>query len=424
MSHRTGAGRHYNGFVVISARTAAWLVAIAIGLFAWLFYMKSAMPPGVVRPGDPGPHAHHAAATTRIVTTALDGDDVLYAVEAVDDRVELFTSRDGGRTYSEPVIVAAGEAIDANGEARPKVAIGPGGEVLVSWTRRGQALYTGDIRFARSTDGGRTFSEPVTINDDGLPIGHRFDSLGVAPDGTVVLAWIDKRDLERATAAGESYAGAAVYVAVSRDAGATFGPNRKVQDHSCECCRIAMAFETDSTPVLFWRHVLPGGIRDHVAIRLSDDAGEAVRIGSDNWQIDACPHHGPALAVEPDGRYHFAWFTGAEPTGPAVFYAYSDDRGRTTTAPLRIGSGALAGHPTLAVAGGRLWLGWKEWRDDGTTAVLVMSSDDRGDTWSSPRTVATSGPNSDRPFLIVTRSDRVLLSWADPDDLMIVPVAD
>src|SRR5690606_40475909 len=124
------------------------------------------------------------------------------------------------RTYSEPVTVAAGEAIDANGEARPKVAIGPGGEVLVSWTRRGQALYTGDIRFARSTDGGRTFSEPVTINDDGLPIGHRFDSLGVAPDGTVVLAWIDKRDLERATAAGESYAGAAVYVAVSRDAGA------------------------------------------------------------------------------------------------------------------------------------------------------------------------------------------------------------
>src|SRR5690606_40959788 len=79
--------------------------------------------------GDPGPHAHHAAATTRIVTTALDGDDVLYAVEAVDDRVELFTSRDGGRTYSEPVIVAAGEAIDARSQQR-RVGEGSAGRAL------------------------------------------------------------------------------------------------------------------------------------------------------------------------------------------------------------------------------------------------------------------------------------------------------
>jgi hypothetical protein len=286
--------------------------------------------------------------------------------------------------------------------------------VLVSWTRKGEALYTGDIRFARSVDGGRTFSTPVTINDDGLAIGHRFDSLGVAPDGTVWLAWIDKRDLERATKLGEVYAGAAIYTATSTDGGATFSANRRVSDHSCECCRIGMAFEADATPVLFWRHVLPGGIRDHVVVRLA--LGEApvspARVGQENWAIDACPHHGGALAISAAQRYHFAWFTGAESTGEALFYAHSDDRGATTSTPVRLDREDLAGHPSLAIAGGRVWLAWKEWRDDNSTVVMLKDSGDDGTTWSTAREIATAPGNSDRPFLITHRAD-VVLSWTD-----------
>lgn len=410
--------------MVITARTAAWLAAIVVGVFAWIYYMKSEMPAGVPMHETHAGHARHDdSAVSRIVSATFDADGTLYAVEAASGHVLFSRSEDEGRTFSEPVAVTPEpERLDANGEARPKVAIGPGGEVLVSWTRRGEALYTGDIRFARSTDGGRTFSRPTTINDDGLPIGHRFDSLGVAPDGTVVIAWIDKRDLERAIAADQPYAGAAVYVATSRDAGATFSTNRKVRDHSCECCRIAMAFDADSTPVLFWRHVLPGGIRDHVVARL-DGAGtpEPARVGQENWQIDACPHHGPALAIAPGGRHHFAWFTGADSTGEGVRHAYSDDGGRTVSEPRPIGTGALAGHPSLAVARGQVWLAWKEWHDE-ATVVFVMSSADDGASWSEPRRLAVAGPNSDRPFLI-TRGDAVYLSWADPARLRIVRIS-
>jgi hypothetical protein len=402
---------------VFSARTVSWLIAILVGVVAWVYIIKSPPPaqaPVAVDHSTHGNHAAPAGETAPIITTTIDAAGVLYAAEAKGQHVIVTTSRDFGKSFSAPVTVTPEpESLDANGEARPKIAVGRGGEVLVSWTRKGQALYTGDIRFARSTDGGRTFSAPVTINDDGLAIGHRFDSLGVAPDGTVWLAWIDKRDLERATKAGTAYAGAAVYVATSADGGATYSANRRVLDHSCECCRIGMAFEADATPVLFWRHVLPGGIRDHVVVRLTKDAPVApVRVGHENWAIEACPHHGGALAISAAQRYHFAWFTGAESTGEALFYANSDDRGATTSAPVRLGRGDLAGHPSLAIAGGRVWLAWKEWRDDNRTVVMLQDSADDGTTWSAPREIASAPGNSDRPFLI-THGDDVFLSWTD-----------
>lgn len=411
----------------------AWILAIFVGVIAWALFVRwQAATPASAADASAGhaDHASHADHTTaggvtQIVTTAIADSGMLYAAAAKDDRITVSVSRDFGRTFDPPVMLTAEpESLDANGEARPKVAIGRNGEVLVSWTRKGSALYTGDIRFARSTDGGRTFSTPVTINDDGLPIGHRFDSLGVAPDGTVVLAWIDKRDLERETKAGGTYDGAAIYVATSRDGGATFSANRRAKDHVCECCRIGLAFEADSTPVLLWRDVLPGSIRDHVVMRLSADesAAPAVRrVSFENWAIEACPHHGPALAIAPSRRYHFAWFTGAEPTGNAVFYAHSDDAGVTTSTPVRVGKGEFVGHPSLAAAGGRLWLAWKEWRDDNSTEILAMRSDDDGNTWSAPRRLAASPGNSDRPFLI-THGDDVYLSWADAAGVRVIAV--
>src|SRR5437762_1572540 len=53
-----------------------------------------------------------------------------------------------------------------------------------------------DVMFARSTDGGRTFSAPRRINDD--PVNHAkwhwFGTLSVAPSGRIDAVWYDMRN--------------------------------------------------------------------------------------------------------------------------------------------------------------------------------------------------------------------------------------
>jgi hypothetical protein len=55
---------------------------------------------------------------------------------------------------------------------------------------------TTDVMFARSTDGGLTFSAPMRINDDPNPQNdwHWFGTLSVAPDGRIDVVWYDTRN--------------------------------------------------------------------------------------------------------------------------------------------------------------------------------------------------------------------------------------
>ena len=67
----------------------------------------------------------------------------------------------------------------------------------VSWTKRSPERFSGDIRFSRSIDQGKSFSPAQTINDDGLVTSHRFDALLTDHRGDVYLAWLDKRDRQQ-----------------------------------------------------------------------------------------------------------------------------------------------------------------------------------------------------------------------------------
>ena len=71
------------------------------------------------------------------------------------------------------------------------------GNVYMVWEdSRNDATNGYDIYYSRSTDSGDTWSSPIRLNDD--PAGRRIDqtepTIAVAPDGTVYVAWMDKRD--------------------------------------------------------------------------------------------------------------------------------------------------------------------------------------------------------------------------------------
>jgi hypothetical protein len=364
-----------------------------------------------------------AAPFSQFPTPAFDAKGRLWVAFVEGPAVYVASSSDLGKTFASAVRVnPTPETIDANGENRPKLAVSPRGTLLVTWTQKLDKPYAGRIRFSRSTDGGRTFTAPATLNDDGLVTGHRFDVLGVSPRGDVLVAWIDKRDLEAAAARQQTYEGAAIYYATSRDDGRSFGPNRKLKDNVCECCRLALGFDAASEPVLLWRDILPGGVRDHSLARLAGSPPSSVRATFDDWRINACPHHGPSLAIGADGAAHLAWFSGDGVAAGGVFYARSADGGRSFGKAIRLGDVDSASHPSVLASGARVLVAWKESGGSGGR-IRVARAAGNGNAVEASAVVASTAHGSDHPQLL-SHGGQAFLSWFTADEgYRLIPVA-
>lgn len=351
-------------------------------------------------------------------SAAFDAHGRLWVADAADGHVRLRHSDDLGKTLSLPVDVnAVAEPIYDEGENRPKIAFGSKGELYVSWSQPRAKPWTGFVRFARSPDGGAHFSTPVTVHHDRAEITHRFDALAVDGHGRVVVAWIDKRDMEAAQAKGQPYLGAAVYYSWSDDAGKSFVPERKLMDNSCECCRIALARTPGGEVAAFFRGIYGDNIRDHAWALLPIDgkAPHPERATFDDWRIAACPHHGPGLAIAADGVRHAVWYEAKH--GPAIWYGQLDP-GHPPKHLLKLG-GPGASHADVAVHGKTVWLAWNQVDANGYTLMLRVSADG-GLHFDAARAIAHSSAAVGSPQLL-TRQGRAFVAWNTADGFRIVP---
>lgn len=351
----------------------------------------------------------------RAISASFDGHGTLWLAGVIGQHVYVSASTDFGQHYRRPVRVnAQPEAIAGMGEQRPKLAIDAQGRIFVSWTQKLAGRFNGHIRFSRSLDGGYHFSPPLTVNDHRAITSHRFESLAVNAQGDVFLAWLDKRDKLQAQARGETYRGAALYFTVSRDHGKTFMTNRKIIDHTCECCRTSMAMDVDQWPVIFWRHVYEANIRDHAMVKLHSLPSPAAvyRVSYDNWQINACPHHGPDLAIADNAVYHFAWFDNA-PQSHGLFYARSYGHAGKFTEAMPFGQyTAQASHPQVMAVNHKVYLAWQEF-DGQQSQLFYQVSADEGITWSGARKVASTAETVDYPLLVAS-AGKAFLIWHQP----------
>ncbi len=352
-------------------------------------------------------------------SAAFDSQGRLYVVDAADGHVRLRHSDDDGRTLSTPVNVNANaERIYADGENRPKIAFGPHDEVYVSWSQPLAAPWTGFVRFARSLDHGRQFSAPITVHHDRAEITHRFDALAVDGNGRIVIAWIDKRDLIAATAAGKPYLGAAVYYSWSDDGGTSFVPERKLIDQSCECCRIVLARLPDGEVAAFFRSIYGDNIRDHAYAVLHTDGrpGHAERATFSEWHIAGCPHHGPGLAIGKDGVRHAVWYDAKET--PTIHYGQLDPGHPPRHARIIATTGAS--HADVAVHEHTVWVVWNQVGADGYRLMLRRSSDN-GARFDAAHEIASSAGVVDSPQL-VQKHGRAFVAWNTADGFRLIAI--
>ena len=321
----------------------------------------------------------------------------------------------GSVAWSAPQRLETGaDEISADGESRPKLAFGPNGWVVISYTQPLAKPFTGMIRMLRSSDGGKTFTAPVTVHADRQEITHRFESIAFDAQGVLHSLWIDKRDLELLPKVGKksSYVGAAVYRNESRDGGASFGPDIKLADHSCECCRIALAAGRDGMLRALWRHVFGANVRDHGFASLSAAGdGQVVRATLDDWHIDACPHHGPGLALAADGGFHAVWFgvrrQGAQDVA-AVRYARLGPDGSPRLDTVRMVPDERAEHADVMASGERVAIVWRS-VDGARSTLKAWLSTDSGKTFRLAELANVTGDN-DHPRL-AQAGERMVAVW-------------
>lgn len=368
-------------------------------------------------------HAEHTGHPLAVSVVADEAGHVLVA-QVKQGQVMVAVSEDAGQHFNQGVAVnATPMQVAADAEARPHIAVGPDGNVYVTWTESLKKSYAGNIWFARSVDGGKSFEPPYIVHQHREEITHRFDALQVTANGSITVAWIDKRDALAAKAAGKPYEGAAIYYAVSNDHGKSFHPEQKLADSSCECCRIAMTGKADGTVAVLWRHVFDDGERDHAMAEISPGARPIlVRASYGHWKLDGCPHHGAALAVGEGFGYHLAYFDGAG-NRPGLRVARMDDHAWVTSPPRRIGNAQKnAGHPALLSIGDKVWLAWLE-HDAGGYEVWAMASLDGGRTWGPATVSLHSATKLDYPQWLNLQGKAMLAVNTVDKGLQLIPFA-
>ncbi|MGR8979529.1 MAG: sialidase family protein [Gammaproteobacteria bacterium] len=346
------------------------------------------------------------------VSVAPDGR--LWRLIPTEYAMFVDSSMDYGKSYAKAVkINPADQAISAWPENPPVITVSRSGRIYVLYYTDEKQKTT--AYFSYSTDNGQTFSKPVLVSDQAETARHYMARMLVDRNDKVSIFWHDTRSAQqqREFQAGKN-ALSLYYAETDKPASAEF-PNRFISDGICSCCRTAIAFSPEEKPVILARLVFPGEIRDHGLI-MKDAGGQWTkprRVTFDDWKIDACPEHGPALAIDNRNRAHMTWFTLGD-KNQGVFYAHTDDYGKTVSGPKALGNESrLPSHPDVAVAGARVALAWREF-DGETTHIVIKQSNDRGTTWSEDKKILSSTADSSHPRLI-GYDGRIFLSWTSAD---------
>jgi hypothetical protein len=273
----------------------------------------------------------------------------------------------------------------------PRLALTPGSpeRVLVLWQEIifSGGSHGGDILFARSDDGGASFSEPrnlsSSVGGDGKgrinrDVWHNGSlDLAAGADGSVYAAWTE-------------YEGA-LWVARSRDGG-SFSRVKIEEDKPARAPSLALA--PDGTLYLAWTV----GEDDAADLRFaaSTDGGASFStpriVERSTGYSDA-----PKLAVDRAGVLHLAY---AESSGGPfdryrVRYARSRDRGRSFE-PSRLLSNVNGAFPSLAVDDrGGVYVLWELFHDHRhrPRGLGLALSRDGGASFTRPAVVpASAGP--------------------------------
>jgi hypothetical protein len=127
-----------------------------------------------------------------------DGRIYLSWIEPVGEkrRAVRFAVRKDGR-WSEPRTIVEAEDLLVNWADSPSLVAMRGEALIAHWLVRGEpCTHAYTVRTAVSSNGGKTWSNPLIPHSDLSKTEHGFISMVPLPDGRVATLWLDGRNMK------------------------------------------------------------------------------------------------------------------------------------------------------------------------------------------------------------------------------------
>lgn len=357
-----------------------------------------------------------------LIATGPDGTVYVAWVDLRENSqgdIYMRRSDDGGETFSDEIVVYQGGRVPAGRWRSVAMEVAPNGTVHMAWVETIGPVNT-DIRYARSTDRGQTFTEPVSVVAAIGDAIEDFPSLAIDSSGTVHIAWIDGRELKQGTDGYDQ-----IWATRSLDDGATFEAPRRASyapggvGGSCECCPTAAAVTPDGDLLIAYRSNV-NNVRDIFVARSTDGGetfGTAIPIPSQSWNLFACPIAGPGIAVDRFGTAHIVWKDGRE-GAPAQYMYYTILPDGTDRVPHDFPLSmelTRTNHPTVGVTPqGGVFVTFDSYRSL-KTQVNYFGSYDGGNTFTEQASLlpASSSTNRQLSELAIGPDGTRYLVWQD-----------
>jgi hypothetical protein len=309
------------------------------------------------------------------------------------------------------------------------------GEGLLLQSTDGRSLYafwnepdsrrdlTNRLMFSAFDKATRKWKAPLKVNDDQAAATHSFQGAVVGPDGTIHVAWIDRRH-NPLTSSTDGYPGggdnsrgiepyASLYYARSLDGGNSFEKNRYVTGLVCACCQIAVGFSNGNV-ILGWRSVEPGDVRDIFTTVSCDNGATWAKpqlASRDNWVVNGCPHEAPTFASTATAIY-LAWMTSASGK-QEIYMVASKDGGKTFGERVHVSAGvSKAKHPRLVGIHDRVGVAFEgqiEGRKQPGSTVIYRELD--GGRMSAPAVIPVK-PEAATATEMVVDQRGLLIGWS------------
>lgn len=295
-------------------------------------------------------------------------------------------------------------------EGMPKIAFKADGTMIATFETSipvpGSKWGKGDIEYSTSSDRGKTWTKPASVQAE-HPYEGSINYSGIVrlDDGELGMAWLGSNT--------GGVSGRPVLFAKTTPAG-TFTKAILVDSAACECCRISLSTDQKGGVNVVFRDLLPGSIRDISIVRSEDNGATFSRTASfskDHWVVEGCPDNGPAVTGNASGTYA-AWYAGASGNKRGgLFYAVLDGNNSTTTKRLISSDGKFI-QLCLMPDGTRI-AGYNESYRENDSIYNRIVIGKIGNSGYFYKVVTQPGAQGFYPVVIGADNDRVIIAWKD-----------